>query len=105
MSGEDLERIKRKNLLQSYYTQSSTVIGGPIDSTSLKAQTNTPSSSSSTLSNATNSSFNSNDYTNTNQPNQIQIHLKDPYDLNSTVFEPDLFLKQLIKVFFKSKFT
>jgi len=105
MSSEEIERMKRKNLLQSYYAQNSGVgnVAGAGDSASIKNQTNTASSSSSsTLSNATNSSFNSNEYTNPNQmgtpASQIQIHLKDPYDLNSTVFESDLFLKKLIKV-------
>jgi hypothetical protein len=106
MSSEEIERMKRKNLLQSYYAQNSVSgvgnVVGAGDSASIKNQTNTASSSSSsTLSNATNSSFNSNEYTNPNQigtPSQIQIHLKDPYDLNSTVFESDLFLKKLIKV-------
>ena len=101
MSGEEIERMKRKNLLQSYYTQSSAGLSVVSDATSLKAQTNTPSSSSSTLSNGmTNSSFNSSDYTGVNSApsHQIQIHVKDPYDLNSTVFEPDMFLKRLIKV-------
>ena len=104
MSGEEVERMKRKNLLQSYYTQSNTLVGnaGAGDSSSLKNNTNTASSSSSsTLSNG---SFNSSEYNAgqqqqaTSSANQIQIHLKDPYDLNSTVFEPDLFLKKLIKV-------
>ena len=107
MSSEEIERMKRKTLLQSYYAQNSLGVGNGVgagDSSSLKNQTNTASSSSSsTLSNVMNSSFNSSEYTTNpqnqiNTSSQIQIHLKDPYDLNSTVFESDLFLKKLIKV-------
>lgn len=106
---EDNERIKRKNLLQSYYNQNAnenTSLGASGDS--IQNNKTTASSSSLTMSNVTNSSYNSNDHStgqsnqnlNSNNSNNIQIHLKDPFDINSTVFEPDLFLKRLIKVIF-----
>jgi hypothetical protein len=67
MSDED--RIKRKNLLLSYYWEEN------------KAQNGDSSSSISSF--AINSNENSS---------------KDPYDINSSVFDSDSFLKKLIKV-------
>lgn len=88
---EDSERIKRKNLLLSYYNQETSNLGAGGDS--IQNNKTTVSSSSIAMSNLTNSSYASND----SQANAIQIHLKDPYDINSTTFEPDLFLRKLIK--------
>ena len=69
---EDTERLKKKNLLLSYYNQNNTLGAGD------------------SIQNASNmSNYNNSD---------VQIHLRDPFDINSTSFEPDLFLKKLIKV-------
>lgn len=73
---EDTERIKKKNLLLSYYNQNNSLGAGD-----------------SIQNGSTMSNYNS----------EVQIHLKDPFDINSTSFEPDLFLKKLIKVFYKIK--
>jgi hypothetical protein len=77
--GDDAERIKKKALLQSYYQNND---NGQPDSSSY-----TTSSSSLGLGNS--NSLNSKE--------QVK-HSKDPYDLNATSFEADLFLKKLIKV-------
>lgn len=89
---DDLERIKKKALLQSYY-QNSNANGQPniADTTSV---TTTSSSSLNGVNNNTISSLNSKD----SSTNQMYIYIKDPYDLNTTSFEPDLYLKKLIKV-------
>lgn len=69
---EDIERIKKKNLLLSYYNQDDSLAAG--DSNRNLALSNSSLES------------------------EVHIHLKDPYDINSNSFEPDLFLKKLIKV-------
>ena len=74
---DDLERIKKKALLQSYYQKKSN--DGTLDAASTTTST---------------SSMNSKSDTNSHQ---INVYQKDPYDLNSTTFEPDLFLRKLIK--------
>ena len=61
---DDLERIKKKALLQSYYSGNTA-----------NNNNNSPSTSSSSSLPVT----------------------KDPYDINSLSFEPDLYLKKLIK--------
>lgn len=100
---DESERLKKKNLLLSYYNAQGNDLGASGDS--ISNNKTTQSSSSLTTSNLTNSSFNSNsEYapqasSNGTLSNNIQIHLKDPYDINSTMFEPDLYLKRLIKVF------
>ena len=89
--GDEIERMKKKNLLLSYYSQGSnqnaTMGGG--DSSSI---TTTASSSSLNVVNPNLSSPTSKD-----SSNQIQINSKDPLDINSTSFESDLYLKSLIK--------
>ena len=86
MSSDDLERQKRKNLLLSYYSAAA----GASNGTSLGSGSMVSASSTSaeTLSNA-NSSFNSNE-----TPSAVH---KDPHDINSSCFEPDMFLKRLIR--------
>ena len=79
---DELERIKKKSLLQSYYQNSQ------IDAASIGTGA---SSSSLNASNAT-SSYSA------GMAAKEWSQTKDPYDLNSTTFEPDLFLKKLIKV-------
>lgn len=70
---EDIERIKKKNLLLSYYNQDDSLAAGDSNRNLVMS--------------------------NSNLDHDVQIHLKDPYDINSSNFEPDLFLKKLIKVF------
>ena len=81
MSADDIERQKRKNLLLSYYS------AGNSNGTSLGSGSLVSGDTLSTVSNA-NSSFNS------NETPSVQ---KDPHDINSSSFEPDLFLKRIIR--------
>ncbi len=67
---DDLERIKKKALLQSYYS------GNNHNVTTTENSSFTSASSLSV--------------------NNVQ-NIKDPYDINSVSFEPDLYLKNLIK--------
>jgi hypothetical protein len=78
----DIERMKKKSLLASYYNQDSS-------SSSLKEQNNDDNTSDFIYSPRQNEN---------KQQQQLQLHNKDPYDVNSTTFEPDLYLKMLIKV-------
>lgn len=66
---DDLERMKKKSMLLSYYSQNGNISNGETAPSSML--------SSSVVS---------------------QLQSKDPYDINSTSFEPDLYLKRLIKV-------
>ena len=96
MSSDDFERQKRKNLLLSYYSASTAPAssnGTSIGSGSIVSASSTGADTLSIISNA-NSSFNSNENA------QVPVHSqqpKDPHDINSSSFEPDLFLKRLVR--------
>ena len=75
---DETERMKKKSLLLSYYAQNGNNSTTNIDTISLAT-----TGSSSSL-NPINISTN--------------VTTRDPYDINSTSFEPDLYLKKLIKV-------
>ena len=85
-----MDRMKKKNLLLSYYNKNGEGSAG------IRSNVDFSSTSSLTAASiATNSSFNSSE--NANTPTNSASGSKDPYDLNSTSFESDLFLKRLIK--------
>lgn len=76
---DDAERVKKKSLLLSYYGQNEkTSISGAGDSNGkydFKLEFNSSNESSANLQ-----------------------QIRDPFDLNSTMFEPDKFLSKIIKV-------
>ena len=77
---DETERMKKKSLLLSYYAQNGN------NSTNIDTISLATSGSSSSL-NPINIST-----------NITTASIRDPYDINSTSFEPDLYLKKLIKV-------
>ena len=125
---EPQDRIQKKNLLLSYYTKgdassnSTTAAANANESTGKSARGDTTTTvSSSSLGTAatetttnttnTNTSFNSfadappiasrfveNDELQRSSDVAEAQNIKDPYDVNSAIFESDLFLKRLIKV-------
>lgn len=83
MANEELDRMKKKSQPINYY--SSQVNSNNQFSNNSIGDTNSNMTS--------NSSFNSNENV-SNQSSQ----LRDPFDINSSTFDPDMFLKRLIKV-------
>lgn len=77
---DETERMKKKSLLLSYYAQNGN------NSTNIDTISLATTGSSSSL-NPINIST-----------NVTTASIRDPYDINSTSFEPDLYLKKLIKV-------
>jgi hypothetical protein len=77
---DETERMKKKSLLLSYYAQNGN------NSTNIDTISLATTGSSSSL-NPINIST-----------NITTASIRDPYDINSTSFEPDLYLKKLIKV-------
>ena len=94
----DSERLKKKNLLLSYYAGNGN--SNELSVTPSNNKNNALSSPSITTTNTTdNASFSSSNElysVNTNHENTGES--KDPYDINSTMFEADLFLKKMIRV-------
>lgn len=66
---DELERMKKKTLLLNYYAQNGNNNNGDAVSTG-----------------------------DSSSPLNANNHSRDPYDINTTSFEPDLYLKKLIKV-------
>ena len=75
------DRLKKKTLLLSYYAQSGNNGAGQAVEAAGTADANALNATSSET-----------------MPASIQVYSKDPYDLNASNFEADLFLKKLIKV-------
>ncbi len=118
----DSERLKKKNLLLSYYTSGTVAASGNSELTinssnyNSSVKTNALSSPSIGTTNTTtdNTSFTSSEFYSNNVANNNQQlqpgsnsnynaesyanESNSPYDINSTTFEADLFLRKTIKV-------
>ena len=86
---EEVERMKKKNLLLSYYSNNN--INQMADSSSI-----TTTASSSSL-NAPNPNLSSPTSKDSSSNTGLTNNTKDPLDINSTSFEPDLYLRKLIR--------